>query len=145
KADWLAEQGIDVAPAVDTATALASRGVTPLLVAHGGQLIGVLGVADELRTDAIESVQQLRAAGVRIGMLTGDRRGVAETIARPLGLNEVAAELLPEQKAERIQTAQAEGHRVAMVGDGVNDALALAVADLGIAIGTGTDVAAAAA
>ncbi len=145
KADWLAEQGIDVAPAIAAGSELADRGVTPLLVARDGHLSGVLGVADELRIDAADAVRQLRSAGVRVGMLTGDRRAVADAVAGDLGLDEVAAELLPEDKAERIQVAQAEGHRVAMVGDGVNDAPALAVADVGIAIGTGTDVAAAAA
>ena len=145
KAGWLAEQGVDVAPATAPASELATRGVTPLLVARDGRLIGVLGVADELRVDAADAVRQLRAAGVRVGMLTGDRRAVADAVAGDLGLDEVAAELLPEDKAERIRAAQAQGHRVAMVGDGVNDAPALAVADLGIAIGTGTDVAAAAA
>ncbi|MBK8975050.1 MAG: heavy metal translocating P-type ATPase [Planctomycetes bacterium] len=145
KADWLAERGVDVAAATDAATELANRRVTPLLVASDRRLIGVLGVADELRVDAADAVLKLRAAGVRVGMLTGDRRGVADAVAGDLGLDEVAAELLPDDKARHIRTAQADGHRVAMVGDGVNDAPALAAADLGIAIGTGTDVAAAAA
>lgn len=145
KADWLAGHGVDVAPASAAAIELANRGVTPLLVACDGALSGLLGVADELRVDAADAVLQLRSAGVRVGMLTGDRRAVADAVAAGLGLDEVAAELLPDDKAARIQAAQAEGRRVAMVGDGVNDAPALAVADLGVAIGTGTDVAAAAA
>ncbi len=145
KSEWLAAQGIAVAPATGRIAALAARGVTPLLVARGAHLLGVLGLADDLRPEARATVQQLRELGVRVGMLSGDRRGVAAAIAAPLGIDVVEAELLPADKADRLAAAQAAGHRVAMVGDGVNDAPALAAADLGIAVGTGTDVAAAAA
>jgi len=104
-----------------------------------------LAFADTLREEAVRVVQQLRALGVRVGMLSGDRAGVAHGIAAELGIATVAAELLPEDKAALLTAEQAVGHRVAMVGDGVNDAPALAVADLGIVVGSGTDVAAAAA
>jgi Cu+-exporting ATPase len=145
KPEWLAAAGIDTAAAAGRIAELADRGVTPLLVAREVELIGVLGLADDLRPEAHDAVNRLRAMGVRVGMLSGDKRAVATAVAQPLGLDEVAAELLPTGKADRLAAAQARGRRVAMVGDGVNDALALAAADLGIAVGAGTDVAAAAA
>jgi Cu+-exporting ATPase len=145
KPEWLAAARVDTTPAAARVADLAARGITPLLVASGSQLLGVLGIADDLRPEARATVARLRGMGLRVGMLSGDKRGVAAAIARPLGIDEIAAELLPADKADRLGAAQAEGRRVAMVGDGVNDAPALAAADLGMAVGSGTDVAAAAA
>ncbi len=120
---------------------IASRGHTPLLVSRDGRLLGALSVADTLRPESAEAVAQLRRMGLRVIMLTGDRRVVAETIGRQVGVDEVLAEVLPGDKASAVARLQKKGELVAMVGDGINDAPALAQADVGIAIGTGTDVA----
>jgi Cu+-exporting ATPase len=123
------------------AEAQAAQGRTPLGVVVDGQARGVLAVADELRPAAAEAVRRLQALGVRCVMLTGDRQAVAQAIATQAGISEVIAEVLPAAKAQAVQRLQAEGRRVAMAGDGINDAPALAAADLGIAIGAGADIA----
>ncbi len=120
---------------------IASRGHTPLLVSRDGRFLGAIGVADTLRPESAEAVAALRAMGMRVVMLTGDRRAVAEAIGREVGVDEVVAEVLPGDKAAAVAALQHEGELVGMVGDGINDAPALAQADVGIAIGTGTDVA----
>jgi len=120
---------------------LANAGKTPMFVAIDGELAGIVAVADTIRESARETVRRLNAAGVTVAMLTGDNRGTAEAVARELGIERVFAEVRPEDKARYVSELQAEGKRVAMVGDGVNDAPALATADIGIAIGAGTDVA----
>ena len=112
-----------------------------MFVALDGQPAGLLGVADPIKASTPEALQLLREDGVQIVMLTGDSRTTAEAVARTLGIERVEAEVLPEQKGEVIKRLQAEGHVVAMAGDGVNDAPALAQAQVGIAMGTGTDVA----
>jgi heavy metal translocating P-type ATPase len=112
-----------------------------VLVARGGVLLGAIRIADALRPEAKAAVAELRAMGIRTLLLTGDQRGVAEAVARELGVDEVAAELLPEAKLERVKGLVAQGRKVAMVGDGVNDAPALAAATVGVAMGSGTDVA----
>src|SRR5690606_19475515 len=116
---------------------------TAVLVAVGQEVTGVLGIADTVRPDAAEMVRQLRATGVKeIVMLTGDNRRTAEAIARQAGITEGQAGLLPEERLEAIRRLQSKGHVVAMVGDGINDAPALAAADIGIAMGAaGTDIA----
>jgi Cu+-exporting ATPase len=137
----LAERGLaldGLAPAVER---LAGDGKTPMLVATDGNLVGVVAVADTLKPDAPEVVRELQALGLEVWMLTGDNRRTTEAIARQAGIAHVLAEVRPDEKAAKIQALQAEGKVVAMVGDGINDAPALARADLGIAIGTGTDVA----
>jgi len=125
-------------PAIDDAQA---AGRTPLLVAVEGQAAAAIVVADPVRATSVAAVAALRRQGVAVVMLTGDGQATAEAIAREAGIERFVAEVRPEQKAEAVRALQAEGHVVAMVGDGVNDAPALATADVGIAIGTGTDVA----
>ena len=128
-------------PAETAARLLAEQGKTPMVVLRGMTLLGVLAVADTVRAESAEAVAQLQALGIDVVMLTGDGEATARAIASELGIEQVLAEVMPSQKAEQITRLQAEGKRVAMVGDGVNDAPALAAADVGIAIGTGTDVA----
>ena len=138
----LRERGIEV-PVVlaQEVERLSGLGRTPVFVAVGGQALGVLGVADALKPGVAQAVARLTARGVQVAMLTGDNRHAAEAVARQAGIERVLAEALPEQKAEEVQRLQAEGQVVAMAGDGINDAPALAQADVGIAIGTGTDIA----
>ena len=120
---------------------LTKAGKTPTLVSINGQVEGVLGLADTIRPESKEAIRALQQARLEVAMLTGDNRQAAQAIAKDLGITRVLAEVLPDQKAAEIQKLQKEGKRVAMVGDGINDAPAIAQSDLGIAIGTGTDVA----
>lgn len=127
---------------VESVERIENAAQTPLWVAVDGEVLGLLGVADAVKEGSAEAIRALRAQGLRVVMLTGDNRRVAESIAAEVGIDEVRAEVLPGQKAEVVQALRAEsGGAVAMVGDGINDAPALAQADVGIAIGTGTDVA----
>jgi Cu+-exporting ATPase len=140
------ERGVSVEGLAARADELSRDGATPLYVAVDGRGAGLIGVADELKPEAREAVAELRALGLDVWMLTGDNRAAAEASARRAGIDpaRVLAEVLPDQKAAVVRRLQAGGAIVAMVGDGINDAPALAQADLGIAIGTGTDVAMAA-
>ena len=126
---------------VAAADAWASGGRTVLHVVADGEVLGLLGIGDEVRPESAAAVRDLHALGLRVAMITGDAQAVADSVARRLGIDEVAAQVLPEDKATAVRRFQAGGRRVAMVGDGVNDAPALATADVGIAIGAGTDVA----
>jgi Cu+-exporting ATPase len=138
------QEGVSLDGLTDRAQELASSGATPMYVAVDGRGAGLIAVADTLKPESREAVDQLRALGLDVWMLTGDNRATAEAIAEQVGIDRVLAEVLPDQKADKVRELQAAGKVVAMVGDGINDAPALAQADLGIAIGTGTDVAMAA-
>lgn len=133
--------GISVEPLQDTAEALRTKGETAMFVAKGDQCIGVIGVSDPIKPTTKEAIEALRAEGIQIMMLTGDNRTTALAVAAQLGIDDVRAEVLPDEKVEAILELQRDGHIVAMAGDGINDAPALAVAQVGIAMGTGTDVA----
>jgi Cu2+-exporting ATPase len=122
-------------------TAWAGEGKTVLYVVAEGRLLGAVAVEDEIRPESYEAVRELHRLGIRVAMITGDAKTVADSVARRIGIDEVAAEVLPAEKASAVKRFQAGGKKVAMVGDGVNDAPALATADVGIAIGAGTDVA----
>ena len=124
-----------------TPRALASEGKSPLLVAVDGQLAAVMAVADPLKGTTPAAIRSLHELGLKVVMITGDTQRTAEAIARQLGIDEVRAEVLPGEKAQAVRQLQQSGRPVAFVGDGINDAPALAQADVGIAIGTGTDVA----
>ncbi len=138
----LADVGVSVADELTArADALRAEGQTVLFLAADGKVVGLLGVADPIKATTPEAVARLHAEGLKVVMLTGDSRVTAEAVAKKLGIDQVLAEVLPDQKAEAVRKLQAEGRRVAMAGDGINDAPALAAADVGIAMGTGTDVA----
>ncbi|HOM83275.1 MAG TPA: heavy metal translocating P-type ATPase [Armatimonadota bacterium] len=137
----LAERGLELGPLGEAVRRLTEAGKTPLCVADEDRVLGVLAVADTLKPGAAEAVARLRQMGLEVVLLTGDNRRTAEAVAREAGIDRVLAEVLPGEKAEEVRRLQAVGKRVAMVGDGINDAPALAAADIGIAIGTGTDVA----
>ncbi len=138
----LTEDRVTAPPEVEKLTTQwASEGKTVLYVVATGELLGAFAVEDEIRPESREAVEELHRLGIRVAMITGDSRTVADSVAKRIGIDEVAAEVLPADKASSVRSFQAGGKRVAMVGDGVNDAPALATADVGIAIGAGTDVA----
>lgn len=139
--EYLKEVGIDVGPLKNSGELLASRGASLVYVGMNQEALGLIAVADEIRPEAKEVVAQLEKQGVEVWMLTGDHKGTAEAIAERIGIRHVVAQVLPEEKAEKIRELQEAGKKVAMVGDGINDAPALAQADVGIAMGSGTDVA----
>ena len=138
----LHELGVEIhGPLASTVEDWTGRGRTVLFTVAGDRLLGAVAIEDEVRPESIEAVRQLHAMGLRVAMLTGDAEAVAASVARRVGIDEVAAQVLPADKAAAVRRFQSGGARVAMVGDGVNDAPALAQADVGIAIGAGTDVA----
>jgi Cu+-exporting ATPase len=136
-----AELQISLGPLDDRAKSLEAEGQTVMFAAAGGNAIGVIGVADPIKQTTVEAIERLHRDRIAIVMLTGDSRATAESVARKLNIEQVYAGVLPGQKDEIVKRLQAEGHVVAMAGDGVNDAPALAAANVGIAMGTGTDVA----
>ena len=140
-ATFLTEQGVDASTLQSVADELRRDGATAVLVGVAGRAAGVIGIADPVKGSTSQALAALKAAGIRVIMLTGDNRTTAEAVARKLGITEVEADVLPDQKGAVVAKLRAEGRVVAMAGDGVNDAPALAAADVGIAMGSGTDVA----
>lgn len=135
------KEEVDLSSAQADFVQLTQEGQTPIFVASQGQLLGLLSVADQLKPDSQAAIQALQAKGIEVVMLTGDNVQTAQAIAQEVGINRVISQVLPDQKAQAIADLQAAGKKVAMVGDGINDAPALALADLGIAMGAGTDIA----
>jgi len=136
-----AETNLAIGKLEETAKSLEADGQTAMFVAADGAVVGIIGVADPIKSTTPEALAKLHREGIRIIMLTGDSRATADSVARKLGIDQIHAEILPSQKSEIVKQLQAEGHLVAMAGDGVNDAPALSQASVGIAMGTGTDVA----
>jgi len=134
-------EGIDLGPASEQITALQEAGNTVVILATDGQPAGVIAIADQIKADAREAIERMKAAGLKPVMLTGDNERTARAVARQVGIAEYRAEVLPQDKADVVRELQRQGYRVAMVGDGINDAPALMQADVGIAIGAGTDIA----
>ncbi|MFV2000903.1 MAG: heavy metal translocating P-type ATPase, partial [Acidimicrobiia bacterium] len=141
KPNWLADQGVDPSPLTSDRQRLEEQGQTVITVARDGAFIGLIGIADAVKEDAAETIQRIRDAGITPVMLTGDNRRTAHTVAARVGIEEVFAEVLPDDKAAEIRRLQRGETRVMMVGDGINDAPALTQADIGVAIGAGTDIA----
>jgi len=137
----MSDLGIDVSNLADPAERLRTDGQTAMFVSESGRAVGLIGVADPIKSSTAEAIQALHAEGIRIVMLTGDSQTTAKAVAGKLGIDDVIAEVLPDQKVDVVKRLQAEGRFVAMAGDGINDAPALAQAQVGIAMGTGTDVA----
>lgn len=138
---WLESEGVDLAELQQQADAITSEAGTPLFLALGKGAVGVIGVADAVKQDSGDAIRRLHDAGIRVMMVTGDVDATAKAIARKTGIDDYRAEVLPEDKATIVSEMRGKGYTVAMVGDGINDAPALAAADVGFAIGTGTDVA----
>lgn len=137
----MAEEGIDISRLLPQAEKLEEQGKTAMFLAVGGKPAGVIAVADTLKEYVPEAIARLKRMGIQVAMITGDNRRTAEAIARQAGIDRVLAEVLPQDKASEVKRLQEQGLKVAMVGDGINDAPALAQSDVGIAIGSGTDVA----
>ncbi|HEX9626510.1 MAG TPA: heavy metal translocating P-type ATPase [Acidiferrobacterales bacterium] len=138
---WMDDNGVVLDALPERAAGLAARGETPMYLAVDGRAAGIVGVADPVKDDSRAAIARLHAIGLKVIMITGDNAVTARAVAERVGVDEVLAEVLPEQKADRVAALQARGEIVGMVGDGINDAPALARADVGFAIGTGTDVA----
>jgi Cu+-exporting ATPase len=137
----MAEKQIDLLNLGDQSDRLASEGKTPMYIAVDNKLAGIIAVADVIKEHSAKAIRKLHEIGIEVAMITGDNRRTAEAIAKQVGIDRVLAEVLPQDKANEVKKLQSEGKKVAMVGDGINDAPALAQADIGIAIGSGTDVA----
>ena len=135
------DAGVDLGPVPQQGQALAAEAKTPMYLAHKGRLAGLIAVADPIKNDSVAAIARLHDSGIKVVMLTGDNRDTAQAVARSAGVDEFYAEVLPDEKAAKVRELQARGEVVGMTGDGINDAPALATADVGFAIGTGTDVA----
>jgi P-type E1-E2 ATPase len=138
---YMRELGVDVAAFAEVAARLGEDGKTPLYAAIGGRLAAIIAVSDPVKHDTAAAIARLHAQGLKVAMVTGDNRRTAQAIARRLGIDDVVAEVSPADKVEAVRRLKAAHGRLAFVGDGINDAPALAAADVGLAIGTGTDVA----
>jgi heavy metal translocating P-type ATPase len=141
KPDWLDAEDTDLSTAGDEIERLQNRGLTVSGVARNGELIGLIGIGDTVKEDAAATVRRIKGAGIMPVMITGDNERTGQAVADEVGIDRVMADVLPDEKRAEIGRLQSEGHRVAMVGDGINDAPALTQADIGIAIGAGTDIA----
>ena len=141
KPGWLDEEGVDLSNAHEAIERLQSKGLTTVGVIVSGDLIGLLGIGDETKHDAKETIDRMKARGITPVMITGDNERTARAVAEDVGIERVMSDVLPDDKRDEVREIQDEGHRVAMVGDGINDAPALTQADIGIAIGAGTDIA----
>ena len=137
----LEENGVDVTPLSADAERLAAQGQTPMYFARGGELLGLISVADPVKETSAAAIRQMKEQGIRTVLLTGDNRAAADHIGALVGVDEVIAEVLPEEKAGVVEKLQADGRKVMMVGDGINDAPALTAATVGCAIGSGSDIA----
>ena len=135
------ENAIDIKDVQERAYELAKSGKTPIYFAYDGKLIGVAAVRDQIKAGSKEAIKELKESGIEVIMLTGDNKSTAETIRNEIGVDRCISEVMPQDKEREIRRLQARGKVVAMVGDGINDAPALTVADVGIAIGAGTDIA----
>ena len=135
------EQNISLAGMEEISDMLAGEGKTPMYVAINGQLAGIVAVADVVKESSRAAIERLHKMGIEVAMITGDNKKTAAAIAKQVGIDRVLAEVLPQDKSNEVKKLQSENRKVAMVGDGINDAPALAQADIGIAIGSGTDVA----
>lgn len=135
------EIGLDPAAIEEKMAQLEAQGKTVVLVATPDKLLGILAVADTVKADSKEAIAKLKEMGIKVVMITGDNQRTAKSIAQEVGVDEVRAEVMPEDKAKEVESLKTQGYTVAMVGDGINDAPALATADVGMAIGTGTDIA----
>ena len=134
-------EGIEIKSYLNKAQALAAEAKTPMYLAADGVLQAIVAVADPIKDDSVAAIERLRKNGLRVIMLTGDNRATAEAVAKKVGIDEVYAEVLPKDKTDKVMALQMEGEIVGMTGDGINDAPALVMANVGFAIGTGTDVA----
>lgn len=135
------DEGISTEAVIETAKSIAAEGKTPVFMAEDGTITAVFSISDTIKEDSAAAIRELRLMGIEVVMLTGDHKSTAETIAKQAGIERFYAEVLPDKKTEIVRTIKAEGKITAMVGDGINDAPALAEADIGIAMGTGTDIA----
>ncbi|MER2178994.1 MAG: heavy metal translocating P-type ATPase [Carnobacterium inhibens] len=135
------DRGISIDTVETVSDTLAGEGKTPMYIAKDGQIVGIIAVADTVKANSLKAIEKLHKMGLEVAMITGDNKRTAQAIAKQVGIDRVLSEVLPEEKANEVKKLQAEGKIVAMVGDGINDAPALAQADIGIAIGSGTDVA----
>jgi len=137
----MSERDIDIKALENSARELTALAQTPMFIAIGNKAAGIISVSDAIKPDSKDAIQRMHDIGLKVVLLTGDNQETANTVARQVGIDEVIAEVLPQDKADQVASLQARGERVGMVGDGINDAPALARADVGFAIGTGTDVA----
>ena len=135
------DRKIDLTKLEKESDRLADEGKTPMYLSVDGELAGIIAVADTLKENSVKAVKELKKRGVEVAMITGDNKRTAKAIGKQVGIDRVLSEVLPEDKAEEVKKLQSEGKKVAMVGDGINDAPALAQSDIGIAVGSGTDVA----